>query len=99
MAKTTMGKTRSKDNPYLTYATLNGWEWRVLKAYTADPYKPNARWFCYVTSPFTGSFGDMGDTYIADVVLTAGATLVYIDPAVNLSEVPDRRRVPQVQGW
>ena len=90
MAKLTMGQTHGVSAPYLiiTDSRMPGWEWRVLKAYTADPDKEYARWFCSVKSPYTSSLGDMGDTYISDV----GDTLVYRDPLVLDSDLPTRLR-------
>ena len=95
MTKNTMGKTRPVDRPYLIYRNLSGWEWRVLKAYSADPHKPYGRWFCAVTSAYTGGGADWGDTYIWDVVAAGGGALVYRDPDVPDSAVPDRARVPK----
>lgn len=92
-----LGKTRPTDNPYLIYRNLTGWEWRVLKAYSADPYKRYARWFCAVKSPYTGGGSDMGDTYIADVVTGRGhGLLTYRDPVVPDAAIPDPARVPSV---
>lgn len=85
MAAIPMGKTRPKSNPWLIYQR-DGWTWRVLKAYSADPRKKYARWFCDVESPFTQGGSDLGDTYIADVV--NHAFLVYADPSVPESAIP-----------
>jgi hypothetical protein len=78
-----MGKTRPVSNPWLTVKS-NGWTWKVLKAYSADPDKPFARWFCDVSSPFTAPSSDMGDTYTADVF----GVITQIDPDVPLSALP-----------
>ena len=48
--KNPMGKSRTVDDPYLTVES-RGWTWKVLKAYSSDPNKPGARWFCAVQSP------------------------------------------------
>jgi len=40
----------------------------VLKSWQGDNAKPYARWFCDVSSPFTGGGSDLGDTYVSDVV-------------------------------
>jgi hypothetical protein len=90
-----MGKTRPKTDPDLIYERA-GWTWRVLKAWQTDPHKPYARWFCDVTSPFTGA-GDLGDTYIADVVKYGALT--YRDLIVPDSMIPEWEKVPQVTGW
>jgi hypothetical protein len=68
MAKNTMLKTRSVDNPYEVYANEHGWEWRVLKKYQADDHKPYARWFCAVRSPYTFGSWDYGDVYAQEVL-------------------------------
>ena len=64
--KNPMGKARTVEHPYLT-VEAGGWTWKVLKAYTADPNKPGARWLCAVTSPMTQGSTDMGDTYTANI--------------------------------
>lgn len=64
--KNTCGKTRPADRPYEVW-TDGSWTWKVLKKYQADDNKPFARAFCIVTSPFTGSHGDMGDVYISEI--------------------------------
>ena len=61
-----MGRTRHVATPWLTI-TNGDWTWKVLKAYTEDPDAKYARWMCAVTSPYTGSLGDWGDTYISEV--------------------------------
>lgn len=66
--KNTLGKTRPVERPYLTFRSNDGWEWRVLKSWQGDNAKPYARWFCSVSSPYTGGGSDMGDTYVADIV-------------------------------
>ena len=78
--KNVMGKSRKPDNPYLVFESADGWTWKVLKSWQADNRKPYARWFCYVPSPFTFGSGDMGDTYVSDVV--EYGSLTYADPSV-----------------
>ena len=97
MAKNPCGKSRKIENPYEVYkgiGPLAGWEWRVLKKYqNPENEKKNeyARWFCYVTSPMTGSMGDMGDTYVSDVI-NGYSMLVEIDgkPVDNPQVIPAR---------
>lgn len=63
-------KTRPVENPYLVFQDARaGWTWKVLKAWQNDNAKPYARWFTAVSSPHTWGGYDMGDTYVADVVL------------------------------
>lgn len=73
MAKNLCGKTRPIDNPYETWRDGDqaeedgaGWEWRVLKKYSANDDAPYARWFCFVTSPFCPD-GEYGDTYVTEI--------------------------------
>ena len=66
MPKNAWGKTRKVESPYAVY-TAPGWEWRVLKAYSADDDKQYARWFCAVKSPFTYGSWEYGDTYVTEV--------------------------------
>jgi hypothetical protein len=61
-----MGRTRPASNPWLTI-TNGDWTWKVLQAHVQDPDQKYASWFCVVTTPYTGSLGDMGDTYISEV--------------------------------
>lgn len=67
------GKTRPKDDPYEVwegFGQTQGWTWKVLKKQKSpegEAKDPFARWFCLVTSPFTGSMGDMGDVYATEV--------------------------------
>lgn len=65
--KNLCAKTRKKEDPYEVWANDSGWTWRVLKKWQVDDNKPYARWFCYVTSPFTQGGGDMGDVYVKDI--------------------------------
>jgi hypothetical protein len=83
MAKIPMGKARPVSDPYIVVEN-GGWVWKVLKAYSADPDKPFARWFCAVSSPFTFGGYDMGDTYITDVF----GTVTSRDPEVPDSALP-----------
>lgn len=72
----TMRKTRPVTNPYEVWQAGN-WEWRVLKKYSVkeDEY---ARAFCSVSSPYTGTFSDLGDVYIRDY--ESVARLVAVNP-------------------
>jgi hypothetical protein len=90
MAAIPMGKARKVENPYIII-TDGSWEWRVLKAYSADPDKQYARWFCAVKSPFTYGGWDMGDTYIEDVV-RGGGYITHLDESVPESALPKRLR-------
>ena len=67
MAKNVCAKTRSKDNPYEVWQSLDGtWTWYVLKKWQVDDNKPYARWFCLVKSPIVPD-GEMGDCYVKDI--------------------------------
>lgn len=85
-----MGKSRTKDNPYLILRWRD-WEWRVLKAYSTDPDKPYARWFCAVSSSNTFGGFDMGDTYISDIA-DVPVVVAYRDPEVPDSALPKALR-------
>ena len=85
-----MGRTRPVEHPWLTI-TDGEWTWRVLKAYSADPDKPYARWLCDVTSPYTYGGSDLGDTYTADIV-AGGGYIVQRDPEVPDEAIPVRLR-------
>jgi len=53
------------------------WTWYVLKKYQSpekEAANPYARWFCYVTSPFS-PHGDWGDTYVVDILATGAKKL------------------------
>tara|TARA_R110000796_G_scaffold83585_1_gene182743 strand:+ start:157 stop:444 length:288 start_codon:yes stop_codon:yes gene_type:complete len=72
MPRTSFGKTRPQETPYATYASRDGWVWKVLKTYKhseAEKTDPHARWFVAATSPLmhNGSY-ELGDTYRSDVV-------------------------------
>ena len=51
MPRTSFGKTRPADTPYATYASRDGWVWKVLKTYkhssAEDPYSKVRR--CDIT--------------------------------------------------
>lgn len=69
--KNACAKTRTKDNPYEVWTSYNGeWTWKVLKKWQIDDYKPFARWFCFVTSPFCPE-GEYGDVYVKDILMQA----------------------------
>ena len=87
MPKIPMGKTRSLEQPWLIIESRDGWTWKVLQAHRKDPNKQYASWFCSVSSPFTYGGADMGDTYIADIVL-GGGVITFRDPEVPDSAIP-----------
>lgn len=84
MAKNLMAKSKkfdSKgycDNPYEIWQA-GDWEWRVLKKWQADDYKPYARWFCAVKSPMTYDSWDVGDCYAADIMRHATKTFSEVE--------------------
>ena len=82
-----MGKSRKDSAPYLTIVE-GSWKTLVLKAYSEDPDAKYARWFCKVITPMTGSYGDLGDTYIAEIP----GEIVQRDPEVPESALPARFR-------
>lgn len=92
--KNLMGKSRKADQPYLVFEG-SGWTWKVLKSWQGDDKKPYGRWFCDVSSPFTYSGSDLGDTYVYDVV--NHAYLTYIDPVLVEAgyQPPKALEVPQ----
>lgn len=63
---------KSKDNP--PYAVFTGTmfggpaTYKVLKKYKNDDSAEYAAWFVVAVTPATGELGDMGDTYVKDVV-------------------------------
>jgi hypothetical protein len=68
-------------DPYLRFEAA-GWTWDVLRSYQGDNGKEFARWFTEVRSPYTMGSGDLGDTYVAEIV--ANGVLVYADPSIDL---------------
>lgn len=62
-------KMATKEAPHAVY-TYGDWTWSVLKV--NQPSKttntPWVTWFCLVVTPMTGPGGDLGDTYVADVL-------------------------------
>lgn len=68
-----MGKTRPQDKPYMIFSGPFG-PTKVLKAYAGDDTKAYGRWFVACN-------GDMGDTYVYDVVQYG--ELLYIDPELE----------------
>ena len=83
MPRTSFGKTRKSEQPYATYVSPYGWEWKVLKTYkhsSAERNDPYARWFVAATSPMMpdGQY-EMGDTYASEV--TRNGILLDGDPA------------------
>ena len=75
-------KSRGRDNPYAVFSgTMFGGPatFSVLKKYKNDDATDYAAWFIVAVTVATGELGDMGDTYIRDVV-----------PYLNLTEVDGR---------
>jgi len=75
-------KSRTRDNPYAVFSgTMFGGPatFKVLKKYRNDDAAEYSAWFIVATTPATGELGDMGDTYVADVV-----------PHLQLTEVDGR---------
>ena len=73
-------KVRDQDTPYAEFTgQMFGGpaNWKVLKKYANDDSKQYARWLMLVTTVATGGLGDMGDTYVADVLV--GAELAQVD--------------------
>ena len=72
MAKNECNKIRDKDDPYEVWkaeSPSGPWVWRVLRKYQTpenEADNPNARWYCFVTSPFCPT-GEYGDTYVRDI--------------------------------
>lgn len=67
-----MRKRREIDDPYEIWQSADGqWEWRVLKKWTLYDHKPNARWFCAVTSPFIAPRYEYGDVYAEEIMSVA----------------------------
>jgi hypothetical protein len=77
--KNPCGKMRDKSKPYEIWEG-NGWKWLVLKKWQADDFKPHARFFCFVTSPFCPE-GEYGDVWAHEI--RAQAKRTYIDPALK----------------
>lgn len=94
-------KTRKVDDgeaAYLTFVTDRGFfggpaTWRVLKTWQKDQTKQYARWLCEVTTPMA-PYGDLGDTYVADVLMTRDLTLVAVD-----GREPTREEAEIVDEW
>lgn len=71
MPKNVMGKSRKLGNPYMVFVGGPFGPTEVLKSWQGDDTKPFARWFVAVN-------GDMGDSYVRDIVNYS--RLDYIDP-------------------
>lgn len=85
--KLAMGKERPVENPYLIIEDkVNGWVYRVLKAYSKDPNKQFARVLANVKSPLNAlsANGDLGDTYWANIT----GEITFRDPVVEDSDIP-----------
>ena len=97
--KKTRNIDSTDDQPYATFRA-GDWTWYVLKSWQGDEAKLYARWLCKVVTPYTGEMGDIGDTYVTDVVLEA--ELVAVDgrepTGQELDEVAELRRVLVLQG-
>ena len=75
-------KTRDAEKPYALFTgNMFGGPatFKVLKKYKNDDAAQYSAWFIVAATPATGSLGDMGDTYVADVV-----------PHLDLTEVDGR---------
>lgn len=73
-------KQRHPDNgeaPYLTFES-GDWTWEVLVSWQKDETKPYGRWLCNVITPYVPN-GEQGDTYVRDILVVAGATLILVD--------------------
>lgn len=80
--KNQFNKERKPNNPYEIWGNspvLPGWEWHVLKKWSADDNKPHGRWFCLVKSPIVPE-GEIGDVYVSDIKIDAQATLIKSNP-------------------
>lgn len=62
-------KSATREAPHAVF-TYGDWTWSVLRvnAPAKGLFAPWATWFCLVVTPMTGAGGDMGDTYITDVL-------------------------------
>jgi len=66
-------KVRKVDNPYEIWQSIDDnktWTWRVLKKYqkpSLEAKNPHARWFCAVSSPYTGAGYGYGDVYVNEI--------------------------------
>lgn len=62
-------KTATREAPHAVF-THGDWTWSVLKVNSPSKGIRGtwATWFCLVVTPMTGPSGDLGDTYVADVV-------------------------------
>lgn len=75
-------KSRDRDNPYAVFSgTMFGGPatFSVLKKYRNDDAADYSAWFIVAVTVATGELGDMGDTYVRDVV-----------PYLELTEVDGR---------
>jgi hypothetical protein len=64
-------KSSGADKPYAVFTgTMFGGPatYKVLRKYKNDDSAEYAVWFMVVVTPATGEIGDMGDTYVKDVV-------------------------------
>ena len=66
----------TKENAYEVWQA-GDWTWYVLKKYQSpenEAKNPYARWFCLVETPYVPN-GEMGDTYIKDIMDTGAEKL------------------------
>ena len=70
MKNPALKERREGEEPYMEWRA-GDWTWYVMKSWQAANGKPGARWFCRVVTPMTGPSGDLGDTYVHDVVTNA----------------------------
>jgi len=72
-------KARDRDNPYAVFtgSMFGGLAtFSVLKKYRNDDAAEYSAWFIVAVTVATGELGDMGDTYVRDVVLHLDLTEV-----------------------
>ncbi len=72
-------KARDRGNPYAVFTgTMFGGlaTFSVLKKYRNDDAGEYSAWFIVAVTVATGELGDMGDTYVRDVVLYLDLTEV-----------------------
>jgi hypothetical protein len=83
--KNPCGRTVKPEQAYEVWQVANHplyggqWTWYVLKKYQSpekEAANPWARWFCYVTSPYSPR-GDWGDTYISTIKEASAVKLAF----------------------
>jgi hypothetical protein len=83
--KNQMGKMRKEDQPYMIFEGGPFGDSKVLKSWQGDDAKPYARWFMAIN-------GDLGDTYVSEVV--SYGRLKYIDPVLVEAGYEPPTRLP-----